>query len=88
MCSVLAGEGSDCPIMPIDPLDVVSERGVGHQRLVAVYVVHSKLEGQLIHTHQLTLSGLKYSTYRDQRKENHVQIVLQLYETLKKKHKI
>lgn len=48
-----------CPTSPrgleaikqVDPLDIVGESGVGDQGLVAVYVVYSKLEGQLIHAH-------------------------------------
>lgn len=43
----------------VDPLDVVGERRVGHQGLVAVDVVDCKLERQLVHAHQLTLAGLE-----------------------------
>lgn len=35
----------------VDPLDVVGERGVGHQGLVAVDVVDCKFKRQLVHTH-------------------------------------
>lgn len=38
-------------IKQVDPLYIVGEGGVGDQGLVAVYVVYSKLEGQLIHAH-------------------------------------
>lgn len=43
--------GSLKAIKEVDPLNVVGESGVGHQGLVAVYVVNSKLEGQLVRTH-------------------------------------
>lgn len=43
----------------VDPLDVVGERGVGHQGLVAVDVVDCEFERQLVHAHQLTLAGLE-----------------------------
>lgn len=49
-------------VKQVDPLDVVGERGVGHQGLVAVDVVHCKFERQLVHAHQLTLAGLKNTT--------------------------
>lgn len=48
----------------VDPLDVVGERGVGHQGLVAVDVVDCKFERQLVHTHQLTLAGLENTACR------------------------
>lgn len=46
-------------VKQVDPLDVVGERGVGHQGLVAVDVVDCKFKCQLVHTHQLTLAGLE-----------------------------
>lgn len=38
-------------IEQVDPLNVVGESGVGHQGLVAVYVIDSELERQLVHAH-------------------------------------
>lgn len=50
----------------VDPLNVVGESGVGHQGLVAVYVIDSELERQLIHAHQLALPGLENTTWMEQ----------------------
>lgn len=58
------------PIEQVDPLDVVGEGGVGHQGLVAVDVIHRKLERQLVHTHQLTFTGLEYTTCHTRQKNN------------------
>lgn len=38
-------------IEQVNPLNIVGEGRVGDQGLVAVYVVDSKLEGQLVHAH-------------------------------------
>lgn len=57
------------PVEQVDPLDVVGEGGVGHQGLVAVDVIHRKLERQLVHTHQLTFAGLENTTCHTKRKK-------------------
>lgn len=43
--------GSLKAIKEVDPLNIICECRVWHQGFVAVYVIYSKLESQLVHAH-------------------------------------
>lgn len=47
----LTSSGGLKAIEQVDPLNIVGESRVGHQGLIAVYIIYSKLEGQFVHAH-------------------------------------
>lgn len=47
----LTSSGGLKAIEQVDPLNIVGESCVGHQGLITVYIIYSKLEGQFVHAH-------------------------------------